>query len=136
MKKGSLQQYFPILSDQCPDHNPAGNDLRPATGSPLIDGGVLPTVPVPGHEIPNLLQTPLKMPPMAQIEVLGTAQDRPVVPNDQSDIGAYEVIATNLPPALEAIGDRTTTAGEPVSIQVEASDPDDDPLEFSATGDD
>lgn len=116
--------------------DPAGNDLRPATGSPLIDGGVLPTVPVPGHEIPNPLQTPLKMPPMAQIEVLGTAQDRPFVPNDQWDIGAYEVLATNLPPAFEAIGDRTTTAGAPVSIQVEASDPDDDPLEFSATGHD
>ena len=55
---------------------------------------------------------------MARSEELGTAQDRPVVPNYQWDIGDRPVVVKNNPPAFETFGNCTTTVGDPVSIRV------------------
>ncbi len=68
-------------------------DLEPAAGSPLIDAGVLPTVPPAGFEFPNPLPAPLKLPPPGAIEAPGTASDRDLA--GAIDIGAFEY----LPPA-------------------------------------
>ena len=46
----------------------------------------------------------------------------------------WAAYANNRPPMLSPIGTRSAEAGNPLSITVEAADPDNDPLTFSATG--
>lgn len=46
----------------------------------------------------------------------------------------WAAYANNRPPMLSPIGTRSVEAGNPLSITVEADDPDNDPLTFSATG--
>ncbi|OPZ69126.1 MAG: hypothetical protein BWY82_02377 [Verrucomicrobia bacterium ADurb.Bin474] len=52
------------------------------------------------------------------------------------DIGADEWLTPNQAPVLDLIGNRSVEAGQPLSITVEASDADADPLEFAASGPD
>ena len=51
------------------------------------------------------------------------------------DIGAYEYVADgNRPPELSPIGSKSTPSGHTLQFQINATDPDDDPLTFSASG--
>lgn len=51
------------------------------------------------------------------------------------DIGAYEYVSGgNQPPVLTPIGPQSTPAGQQLQFQINATDPDSDPLTFSATG--
>lgn len=51
------------------------------------------------------------------------------------DIGAYEYVANdNQPPVMTPIGPKSIPVGLPLQFQVNATDPDGDPLIFSATG--
>lgn len=52
------------------------------------------------------------------------------------DIGADEWHPSNQAPVLDPIGARSAESGQPISITVEASDADADPLEFAASGPD
>src|SRR4030095_1106231 len=59
--------------------NPAALDFSPTAASPLVNAGVLPTVSPIGFPFPSPLARPLFLPPPHAIEVVGTAQARPVV---------------------------------------------------------
>ncbi len=51
------------------------------------------------------------------------------------DIGAYEYVSGgNQPPVLDPIGPKSTPVGEQIRFQINATDPDGDPLTYSATG--
>ncbi len=78
---GSVRGATPMLVDV------AGNDLRPATGSPLINAAAATTTAPAGAAIPNPLPVPLYMPSRAQLAP-GTAVARPSV--GAFDIGALE----------------------------------------------
>lgn len=51
------------------------------------------------------------------------------------DIGAYEYVSGgNQPPVLNPIGPKSTPVGEQIRFQINATDPDGDPLTYSAVG--
>ncbi|NIO27681.1 MAG: hypothetical protein GTO29_03905 [Candidatus Latescibacteria bacterium] len=79
---GTLTGSDPGLVDM------AGNLLRPATGSPVIDAGTLTTTSPDGSPFPNPLLTPGYHPPEAVLIPVGTAEVRPLV--GIIDIGAFE----------------------------------------------
>ncbi|HRS17833.1 MAG TPA: right-handed parallel beta-helix repeat-containing protein, partial [Thermoanaerobaculaceae bacterium] len=66
----------------------AGNDLRPAAGSPLLDAGTSSPSGPPGYPFPAPLFPPASHPPMRQALVPDTAETRPSSGN--LDIGAFE----------------------------------------------
>lgn len=78
---GSVRGANPMLVDV------AGNDLRPAAGSPLINAAAATTMAPAGAAIPNPLPVPLYMPSRAALAP-GAAVPRPSV--GAFDIGALE----------------------------------------------
>ena len=46
----------------------------------------------------------------------------------------WNVLELNLPPALNAVADQTNFQGDTVSLQLSATDPNNDPITYSATG--
>ena len=71
--------------------NLAAKDLRPASGSPLIDAGTASGTPPPGFPFPNPLTLPLYVPPMASVQTGDPPPLRPV--DGPIDIGAYEAVS-------------------------------------------
>jgi hypothetical protein len=86
--------------------NAAGYDFRPATGSPLVNAGLLPTSSPPGVPFPSPLAAPLFLPPVRTAIPVGTAAARPSAP--PIDLGAFEQAS----PAL-SVADLTVTEGGP-----------------------
>jgi hypothetical protein len=84
--------------------NAVGYDFRPATGSPLVNAGLLPTSSPPGFPFPNPLAAPLFHPPVRMAPAVGTAAPRPSAP--PLDIGAFERAS----PAL-TVADLTVAEG-------------------------
>ncbi len=72
----------------------SSDNLMPLQNSPLVNTGILPSVPVPGYEFPNPLPAPGYFPPAGTPETFSEAISRPS--EDQVDIGAYEYV----PPAV------------------------------------
>ena len=68
--------------------NAAAYDFRPATGSPLINAGLLPTSSPPGFPFPNPLPAPLFHPPQRTLLAVGAASPRPSAP--PIEIGGFE----------------------------------------------
>lgn len=68
--------------------NLAGNDVRPAAGSPLLDAGTSAPAGPPGYAFPGPLFPPARHPPMHELQVPGTAESR--LPAGSIDIGAFE----------------------------------------------
>ncbi len=100
--------------------DPANNDYRLADGSPAINAGV--TVDA---YLPKALFSDFDF----SRDIAGTVRD--AVP----DIGPYEYGSggpVNRAPVLESVGDRTVTINTQLSFTVRASDPEGDPLTFSA----
>ena len=71
--------------------NLAAKDLRPATGSPLIDAGTENGTPPPGFPFPNPLPLPLYLPPAATVQTGDPPPARAV--DGHIDIGAYEAVS-------------------------------------------
>jgi hypothetical protein len=77
--------------------NLAALDLRPAAGSPLIDGGVMEPSGSPGFEITSPLHPPVFLPPAHSLLPVGAARGRST--DAQIDIGAIETEPTvGVPP--------------------------------------
>lgn len=83
----------------------AGDDFRPAAGSPLANAGTLTPQSVPGYPFPSPLFPPSFHPPMRTLLQPGSAEVRPA--DGLIDIGAFEYTA--------AVGIR----GEPTSTLVD-----------------
>jgi hypothetical protein len=69
--------------------NLEADDLKPASGSALVNAGAAATASPPGFEFPSPLALPLELPPPGAIQAVGTALPRPVA--GAVDIGAYEM---------------------------------------------
>lgn len=74
----------------------AADDVRVATGSPLVDAGAASSTGPAGHDFPNPLPAPLYLPPMKTALALDTAEGRNAV--DAIDIGAFELGGGGPPP--------------------------------------
>jgi hypothetical protein len=104
--------------------DPANGDFSLPTGSPLIaQGTALPPEIMANHPVNKEYHGNL-----VYLERLTTL-----------DIGALEStsgVPANTAPVMTAVGDQSVQAGHTLSIIVQASDSDGDPLEFSASGED
>jgi hypothetical protein len=71
--------------------NLATRDLRPTTGSTLINAGTSNGTPAPGFPFPNPLLLPIYVPPAATVQTGDPPPPRPV--SGTIDIGAYEALS-------------------------------------------
>lgn len=100
--------------------DPANYDYRLAAGSPAINAGTAVDAYLPKALFPDF---------DFSRDIAGTVRD--AVP----DIGPYEYgsgTPTNRAPVLEPVGNRTVAVNTQLSFTVRASDPEGDPLTFSA----
>jgi hypothetical protein len=74
----------------------ANDDLRPVSGSPLVDAGATSLAGPTGHEFPNPLPAPLYLPPGKVAVITGSAEGRNSV--GTIDIGAFELGGGGPPP--------------------------------------
>jgi hypothetical protein len=63
-----------------------------------------------------------------------TVKDDGTPPMEDSETFSWTVSISNEPPEIVNPGDRSNTEGESISLEVEASDPDGDSMNFSAVG--
>lgn len=89
-----------------------GNNLKPASGSPLVDGGTATPEPPPGFTFPFPLFPPAFEPPSGTIVPPGAANVRP--DDGKIDIGAFE---------REPETDVTSWLGVPDGVELEANYP-------------
>ncbi len=68
----------------------AGNDLRPATGSPLVDAADPAPPPFPGYAFPRPEALPRFLPPTRAFLPVGAEQARPMA-GTALDLGAFEL---------------------------------------------
>jgi hypothetical protein len=102
----------------------AASDFRPATGSPLVNAGSLPTSSPPGFPFPSPLAAPLFHPPARTLLAVGTAAPRPSAP--PIDIGGFERSSPALSVADLAVPEGntgTSTASFNVSLAPTATGP-------------
>lgn len=90
--------------------NFAGYDFHLTTGSPAIDAGLM-------------------------LSDVTTDADDVIRPQGSGyDIGAYEYVPSNRPPVIATIGDKTVSEAGSLAFTVSATDPDNDPIAYSASG--